>query len=135
VERFWSKIEPVGECWEWQASVNAGGYGRFWLSVHEYEMAHRFAYELLAGPIPEGMTLDHLCRNRLCCNPEHLEPVSLAENIRRGAATKTHCPQGHPYDEENTLQLEGRRVCRTCNKERRKEWGRRVNYGKVTHGP
>jgi hypothetical protein len=77
--------------------------------------AHRFAYEELVGPIPEGLTLDHLCRNPPCVNPDHLEPVTQAENRRRAAAAITHCPQGHEYDEKNTrIDSKGARVCRAC---------------------
>jgi hypothetical protein len=88
--------------------------------------AHRFAYELLVGPIPEGLELDHLCRNHACVNPAHLEPVIHVENIRRGDTDaqgrcnrdKTHCPAGHPLDEANTYHNpHGWRACRTCNRE------------------
>ena len=90
--------------------------GRTWYS-------HRYAYELTRGPVPEGMEIDHLCRNRACANPTHLEPVTHAENVRRGnggwnSRAKTHCPQNHPYDEANTGHGSGRRHCRTCGRER-----------------
>jgi hypothetical protein len=86
---------------------------------------HRVAYELLVGPIPEGLELDHLCRNTRCVNPEHLEPVTGRENLMRAVsswaaknAAKTHCPQGHPYDEENTkVKRDGGRACRACGRE------------------
>jgi hypothetical protein len=87
--------------------------------------AHRVAYEALIGPIPDGLQLDHLCRNRACVNPLHTEPVTQIENIRRGEAgvpsgsqqrAKTHCPQGHPYSQGNTyIRKNGHRMCRTCN--------------------
>ncbi|HEV2123202.1 MAG TPA: HNH endonuclease signature motif containing protein [Chloroflexota bacterium] len=89
--------------------------------------AHRWAYEALVGPIPTGTELDHLCRNPACVRPDHLEPVTHAENIRRGYAAKprprwttTHCPRGHAYDEANSYihPKTGLRSCRTCSAER-----------------
>jgi hypothetical protein len=85
--------------------------------------AHRYAYELLVGPIASGLVLDHLCRNPGCVNPKHLEPVTDRENTRRGIssaaenAKKTHCYRGHPFDERNTyVNLKGKRACRECAK-------------------
>ncbi len=87
--------------------------------------AHRFAYELLVGPIPDGLVIDHLCRVRHCVNPAHMEPVTRWENTLRGgsfsavAARQTHCVNGHPFDEENThVDRRGFRRCRACNRER-----------------
>lgn len=108
-------------CWEWTAG-NRGGYGR--VAIHGKLMeAHRWMWERTNGPIPEGLELDHLCRNRACVNPEHLEPVSHLENIRRGEtgahnARKTHCKHGHPLSGANLhIKPDGERRCRTCSRE------------------
>jgi hypothetical protein len=124
-QRFWSKVDRRGddECWPWTAGRLPGSdYGQFWVaSAGQNVGAHRVAYELLVGPIPEGAYLDHLCRNHPCVNPAHLEPVTCQENLLRGEthaaanASKTHCPEGHPYDETNTYHMGGRRICRTCS--------------------
>lgn len=129
-ERFWSKVDRSGECWLWRAKLQNRGYGQFSFNGHAV-LAHRFAYELLIGPIPDGLTLDHLCRAPACVNPLHLEPVTHLENVRRGNAVgprpnarnanaaKTHCPAGHPYDVTNTYRnAKGDRICRACNRER-----------------
>lgn len=86
-ERFWAKVERTADCWEWQGSRDRGGYGSFnALGVRGSPtvLAHRWAYEALVGPIPEGLVIDHLCENPPCCNPAHMEPVTVAENTRRG---------------------------------------------------
>lgn len=125
-ERFWSKVEKTPTCWLWHGATDTKGYGHVWVGRRGEDTwrqvrAHRLAYELKVGPIPEGMTLDHLCRNRICVNPEHLEPVTLRENILRGDsiaarhALMTHCPQGHAYDLFNTyFRPSGARACRLC---------------------
>lgn len=121
-DRFWSKVN-VGEktdCWEWTASLSHG-YGQFWIrEVGRPVKAHRAAYEMLVGPIPDGLCIDHLCRNRACVNPSHMQPVTLRENLIRGNGfsglndRKTHCPAGHEYIESNTIIWRGQRSCRTC---------------------
>ena len=108
-------------CWIWTGSRNALGYGRVHFGASgRLKFAHRLAYELLVGPIPDGLVLDHLCRQPSCINPAHLEPVTDRVNILRGegfaarAARQTHCPSGHPYDDENTYRWRGVRYCRAC---------------------
>jgi hypothetical protein len=117
-ERIWAKIERWNGHWLWIAGRHANGYGGIKVNGR-YLKAHRVVYELLVGPIPDGLELDHLCRVRFCVNPSHLEPVTHLENVRRspiGNGAKTHCPQGHLYDEANTYRRRGRRECRTCHR-------------------
>lgn len=117
--RFWSQVDKTGGCWIWTGSVT-GGYGQFMHNWHAYR-AHRFGYEVQVGPIPAGLHLDHLCRNKLCVRAEHLEPVTPRENVLRGTsqvaqnAAKTECGQGHRFTAENTYMHRGRRHCRTCS--------------------
>lgn len=103
--RFWAKVDRMAhadECWLWTGTIS-GGYGRFHTGG-SYVRAHRFAYEQLVGPIPDDLTLDHLCMVKACVNPAHLEPVTRGENARRFTQTITECPRGHTYTEETSRQ-------------------------------
>lgn len=111
-DRFWSKVQVTEQCWEWLAARNDFGYGLFWIDG-AMQLAHRVSY----GAVPGSPELDHLCRNHACVRPDHLEPVSHAENMARGHwAMKTRCPWGHEYTAENTFIVKrtGHRQCRAC---------------------
>jgi len=119
---FWRKVDATGLCWEWTGSRVTDGYGCF--AVNRRMLgAHRVAWMISRGAIPDGMQLDHLCRNRGCVRPQHLEVVTPGENIQRGIAgpllgrrrrAKTHCASGHAFDEANTYVSPRQRRCRTC---------------------
>ena len=114
--RFWSKVEKTDSCWLWRGTDGTHGYGYF--SVKGINLyAHRIAYLLEVGPIPEGYQIDHLCMNKGCVNPAHLEPVTGAENTRRWAQSLTHCKNGHLKTAENTYIWHGHPRCRICNSE------------------
>ena len=141
-ERFWAKVDKngpisgyaphLGPCWVWTESLREG-YGSFKLDGRQVD-AHCVAYRWIVGEVADGCELDHLCRVRRCCNPAHLEPVSHLINVHRGIspwavnAAKTHCPQKHKYTEDNTYLYKGERHCRTCARERTREWIRRTGW-------
>lgn len=137
LDYFWKRVEklpddcerhnketlPTG-CWQWGGKLNPNGYGRFWSKGIEY-LTHRFSYQTFVGEIPKGKELDHLCRNRWCCNHEHLEALTRKEHIIRGNglaginARKTHCPKEHPLSGDNLYirPSDKKRRCKACLKE------------------
>lgn len=122
-KRLIDKIRLTDNCWEWVASKFPNGYGQSWdYDIQMCTTAHRVVYKALVGSIPEGMHLDHLCRNIICVNPSHLEIVTPRENLLRGTgassrnAAKTHCTRGHLFSPETTRHnSRGDRVCKPCD--------------------
>jgi hypothetical protein len=124
-DRFWAKVDAEGDCWLW-VGASSGIYGFFW-DGQKQTQAHRAVWEMMVGPIPNGLHIDHLCKVNHCVNPDHLEPVTCAENLWRGQGpaskaysrkrrNRTHCNYGHPYNEANTYHTpEGWRKCRRCD--------------------
>jgi HNH endonuclease len=131
-KRFWTHVEKTDNCWNWLAAKTRAGYGQYGVKGR-LVYAHRYAYELATGH-PPRKTLDHLCRNPRCVNPDHLEDVSMRENILRGTgmaaihAVQTHCINGHEFNDTNArLRKIGKkggkvnwRECRVCERERKK---------------
>lgn len=139
LDRVWERIDSTGgeqACWLWTGPVGASGYGNCGWTLGgqaHTTTAHRAAWTSVHGPIADGLHLDHLCRERSCCNPLHLEPVTCRENILRGTAPaainarKTHCIRGHEFTAENTVvHSGGKRMCRTCKKARENARNRRL---------
>ncbi len=135
-DRFWVKVDRSGgpdACWPWLAKTEREGYGRVWWKGRS-ELSHRVSYELTLGAIPDGAHLDHLCRTRYCVNPQHLDPVTMAENIARGQspsatnARRTHCVNGHEFTAENTYHPPKQprsRYCIACARQRSQDYAAR----------
>lgn len=149
IEKLKARLMPrVGQpmdggCLPWMGGLRSNGYGTFAIKSGgrwTQTTAHRAAYRVFCGEIPDGFEVDHLCRNRRCINPDHLEAVPMEENRRRRNAAKTHCPQGHPYTSANT-RMQGdsdgylTRVCRTCERARsRAKYQRRIKSDGMATG-
>lgn len=129
--------EPNSGCWLWIGTENSAGYGMFCFNYKKL-LAHRVSYEIYKGKIPDGLVIDHLCRNTYCVNPNHLEPVTSGENTKRGIhpqRIKTHCPKGHPYSGENLYlfpvtpdkKFKQKRGCRVCIREGNRR-SRTINF-------
>ena len=130
--RFFSKIspEPMSGCWLWTGPLTDKGYGS--LPFRQKTLsAHKFSYELYVGRVPDGLELDHKCRNPCCVNPQHLEPVTHAENMRR--SRRTHCRKGHPYSGDNLVicavpnrpNVGGMRICKICSRKWKADYDRK----------
>lgn len=118
--RFWSKVHKTDQCWNWTGTLSVSGYGVLQVGQRQVK-AHRLSYEMAVGLIPPGLVIDHLCRNKKCVRPDHLEPVENAENVMRGEgwapkrARWTHCAHGHELSGKNLyIRKNGRRSCRAC---------------------
>lgn len=129
MERFWQKVDKTETCWLWTHGRSRKGYGQFWADGKQLQ-AHRWAYEQMVGPIPEGMTLDHLvdrCRNKHCVRPDHLEPVTPEENHRRWVEAQRSvptCKRGHEWTPENSyVNQAGLRRCKACRASNEKARG------------
>lgn len=139
LQRFWEHVDKAQDgCWNWTGWLRSTGYGRFYEGKRSW-LAHRFSYTVFVGPIPSGLNIDHLCRNRSCVNPAHLEPVTQQENLKRGIGTypatvasvkakraRTNCQHGHEYTPKNTrLTKAGTRVCRACHRDYERKYAAR----------
>ena len=120
--RFWANVRKTDECWLWSGYIQPHGYAVVKTGHREKQYAHRVAYELTHGSIPDGLVIDHLCRNRACVNPSHLEPVTRGDNVRRGEGVSSHladrpaCTLGHAFTPENTRVTSRGRRCRACDR-------------------
>ena len=134
IDRLMAKVDrdPDTGCWLWTGALHKLGYGRFRFRGRVVG-PHQAAYALSKGDVPPGAELDHKCRVRRCCNPDHLEPVTHVENMARGInATKTYCKHGHEFTPENTYRSrDGRRHCRQCNQRRNRKYRSKKHSGGI----
>lgn len=127
-ERLWPRIDASADCWEWTGATTKG-YGVIFVGGYPHmAYTHRVVWERLVGPIEDDYELDHLCRNKVCANPDHLELVSHKTNVLRGwsdparRARKTQCKRGHAFTDKNTyVTPSGHRQCRTCHRDQMRE--------------
>ena len=127
MESFWRRVRKTDDCWIWTGNRGgSSGYGIFSYNKKRV-VAHRFSYESLVGPIPVGLSIDHLCKNPPCVRPEHLEPVTQKENVLRGIgptaenSRKVSCPLGHKYINDLDWKGKPRRQCRVCKNQKRRK--------------
>jgi hypothetical protein len=125
-QRFWKYVEKTAGCWLWRGAINSNGYPAIHSEGRRGRQlrAHRVAYEMLVGPIPEGMQLDHLCEVKHCVNPDHLEPVLAQVNCERHTGKRITCAVGHPYQHRVSVVhgvTKRARWCPVCQEARRKE--------------
>lgn len=133
------KIDQKSNCWKWKGFIEKNGYGK--LSVKgKRQWAHIYFYNIFVGDVPDGLELDHVCRNHGCVNPAHLEPVTHKENMRRSPVAvwvvrraKTHCPHGHPYSGDNLITWGGFRYCRTCQNKYKNAYKKKIICEKQSH--
>ena len=132
-QRFWSRVRKTDGCWTWEGPVGSHGYGMFYY-LNSCTVSHRWSYEALVGPIPEGHQLDHLCRNTVCCRPGHLEPVLPGENLRRAtpyraSRNRSRCKNGHELVEGSfTIRIQdGNEAfrCKICDAEKSRRYKER----------
>jgi hypothetical protein len=132
--KFWAKVSKTDTCWNWIGGKDRDGYGQFCPSGSTIQRAHRYSYKTLVGPIADGMTIDHLCKNRACVNPDHMEVVTLKENILRGFspaaqhARATHCKNGHELPVPNSR---GKRTCKICYNAWHRDWVAKYGRKKI----
>ena len=128
------KVDLLDGCWLWTAGLFQSGYAQISIKNKTYR-AHRISYEFWKGKIPEGLVIDHLCRNKSCINPNHLEAVTPSVNVKRGITIripKTHCKQGHLYNKENTyIEPNGHRHCRICGRKWNQELYKSKNKNSI----